>query len=400
MKRRNNVIEGGPDLVQECYARAVALLRENSSPSGVIACAKSEKSAGRHYASIFGRDAAICALGMVASRDPELTHYARNSLLTLARYQAPNGQIPKYVKPEVPEVDFWYAGCIDATLWWLIAVRFYDRFGPRDGLLGDIDSHIESALHWLFCQEHQGLFLLQQNEASDWADIMPRSGFVLYSNALWCYVKRLYRIPTADETRYHFRTLFYPFDKTVPEHRRARILVHYVRSTSRQRDFYLSFVNFSYSGQEVDVFGNVLTALLGIAPASQAARMAERLIALGVDRPFPVKVVLNPIRKNSRLWRSYMLRHRQNLPYQYHNGGIWPFVGCFWVMMLAKLRREKEAWSALRGCAAANSVDGWAFNEWLHGRTGKPMGMAGQSWNAATFILACRVLEDRTAYLT
>ena len=45
--------------------------------------------------------------------------------------------------------------------------------------------------------EHQRFFLLQQNEATDWADIMPRSGFVLYSNALWYLVKRLYALPKA-----------------------------------------------------------------------------------------------------------------------------------------------------------------------------------------------------------
>ena len=39
-----------------------------------------------------------------------------------------------------------------------------------------------SRLNGCLAQEHQRFFLLQQNEASDWADIMPRSGFVLYTN--------------------------------------------------------------------------------------------------------------------------------------------------------------------------------------------------------------------------
>ena len=52
--------------------------------------------------------------------------------------------------------------------------------------------------HWLLAQEHQHFRLLQQNEASDWADIMPRSGFVLYTNALWYAVKRRFDLPHAD----------------------------------------------------------------------------------------------------------------------------------------------------------------------------------------------------------
>ena len=56
-----------------------------------------------------------------------------------------------------------------------------------------------------------GLALVQQNEASDWADIMPRSGFVLYINALWYWVKKLYRLPGAEVMRDYANQLLYPF---------------------------------------------------------------------------------------------------------------------------------------------------------------------------------------------
>src|SRR5581483_11133249 len=82
---------------------------------------------------------------------------------------------------------------------------------------------IELALQWLLAQEHQRFFLLQQNEASDWADIMPRSGFVLYTNALWYYVKRLYGIGGAAQTRENFNGLFHPFSAAIAQYRRARL---------------------------------------------------------------------------------------------------------------------------------------------------------------------------------
>ena len=49
--------------------------------------------------------------------------------------------------------------------------------------------------------------------------------------------------------------------------------------------------------------------------------------------------------------------------------------------------------SALARLARVNQLDDWRFTEWFHGRTFKPMGMAGQSWNAATFLLARRAIE-------
>jgi hypothetical protein len=146
---------------------------------------------------------------------------ASRSLITLAEHQAPNGQIPKYVRPEAGEVDFWHSGCIDATLWWLIALHVMDREARGEALRLKLRENAARARHWLLCQEHQGFHLLQQNEASDWADIMPRSGFVLYTNALWHVVKRLWRIPGLRRTGLHFRSIFAPFGREVPEDRRA-----------------------------------------------------------------------------------------------------------------------------------------------------------------------------------
>lgn len=382
------------EIIEQCYLRSLALLRKNSGAHGVIACARSPKSVDRGYASIFGRDASLCSLGMAASGDEQLIAHAGKGLTTLARRQAPNGQIPKYVRPGSREVDFWYSGCIDATLWWLIAVDFFDRLHPAERLKRALEPNIRSALTWLFCQEHQAMFLLQQNEASDWADIMPRSGFVLYTNALWYFVKKTYAVPNAARTRHFFRHLFFPFDKDCTKHRRVRILTDYVKNGAKQRDFYLSFVNFSFWGEEVDVFGNILACLFSLPLPEKRNAIVDALLARKANRPWPVRSVLFPISRNHSLWRPYMERHRQNFPHQYHNGGIWPFVAGFWILLLAGAGRRELACRELIRYAEVCSLENWSFNEWFHGKTGEPMGMAGQSWNAAMFVLACRSLQD------
>src|SRR5207237_9402317 len=142
-------------------------------------------------------------------------------------------------------------GCVGSAVWWLIALRVLDRReksradrrGQPRGLLRRYSRKIQLALQWLLAQEHQRFFLLQQNEASDWADIMPRSGFVLYTNALWYFVKRLYGIARAEETRDNFNGLFHPFSAGIADYRRARLLNDYVRQLAKNRALYLSFVN-------------------------------------------------------------------------------------------------------------------------------------------------------------
>src|SRR5690606_36620565 len=71
-------------LVAGCRARAVELLKKNSTPARVLAASSNPKAERRGYTSIFGRDAAICALGMAVSGDRELERAAVAGLETLA----------------------------------------------------------------------------------------------------------------------------------------------------------------------------------------------------------------------------------------------------------------------------------------------------------------------------
>jgi hypothetical protein len=395
----NNKIHG--DLLQECYCRSLELLRENSTPAGILASRCTPAAACRQYTSIFGRDAAICALGMIASGQHDLIETARASLFTLARHQAGNGQIPKFINPGKNEADFWYCGCIDATLWWLIAIDFHDRFsaaGPP--LRKQLEIPLRRAQRWLSCQEHPHWRLLQQNEASDWADIMPRSGFVLYTNALWYWLKKLYQLPAAEETRAYAGQLLAPHGPALSDQRRVRLFGHYVRNGSEHpTEFYLSFINLSFWGKEIDLFGNILAALVGMRHSSESVRMVRAIRRLTKRHRYPLAAVGNPIQTDDPLWRRYMERHGQNYPHQYHNGGIWPFIGGFWVLLLARLGLMDEARRALAELAAANREQDWQFNEWFHGESGAAMGMPGQSWNAALYVLAYQSLRDQSRFI-
>ncbi|MDO9405692.1 MAG: glycoside hydrolase 100 family protein [Polaromonas sp.] len=379
------------DLIDHCTQASLDLLQRNLTPHGILAASRTKAAEARRYTRIFGRDAAICVMAMCGSGVAALEAGAVNSLDALAAQQAANGQIPKYVDPEGRDADFWYLGCIDATLWWLIAVdhvRRHGHVGPSRWY-----SQVQRALDWLLAQEHQHFRLLQQNEASDWADIMPRSGYVLYTNALWYDVKRRFLLDHAEATQHHANHLFNPFMRDLPEYHRARLLQHYARRGRRDPGLFLSFVNFAVVGDEGDVFGNVLAIQSGLADDAMASRILNTITEARAADPWPVRVVLHPLTRQHELWRAYMARHQQNNVHQYHNGGIWPFVGGFWVMALAAAGRQVQAQDELVRLAGVNALDDWRFTEWFHGKSLAPMGMAGQSWNAATFLLARRALQ-------
>ena len=141
-------------LLEECRERAIALLKRNLTNEGILASTANARSEKRGYTAIFGRDAAICALGMALSGDALLEREAVTGLRTLAAHQAPNGQIPKFIDARNREADFWYLGCIDSTLWWLIAVAFLDEHRCPRGLKRRYAREIHLALQWLSAQEH------------------------------------------------------------------------------------------------------------------------------------------------------------------------------------------------------------------------------------------------------
>ena len=392
-KKKHALDASALTLVDTCCEASLALLESNLTQHGILAASRTPAAVARRYTRIFGRDAAICVMAMCGSGVPALEEGAVASLDALAAQQAPNGQIPKYVDPEGQDADFWYLGCIDATLWWLIAVDHVRRHG-KVGVDRWADG-VQRGLTWLLAQEHQHFRLLQQNEASDWADIMPRSGYVLYTNALWFDVKRRFALTHVQETHHHFNHLFNPFQSDLHEYHRARLLQHYARRGHSESNLYLSFVNLAVAGHEGDVLGNLLAIQCGLADEGMAHNIVNVISAAHVSDPYPLRVVLHPLSEEHDQWRLYMGRHRQNLMYQYHNGGVWPFVGGFWVMALAKLGQREKGWAELVKLAQANALDDWRFTEWFHGRTLEPHGMAGQSWNAATFLLARRALQGQ-----
>ena len=143
MTTRKEAPADDAELIELCRARAVALLERNLSAHGILAATPGARAHARGYSAVFARDAAVCALGMALSGCGRLEQEAARGLLTLAAHQAANGQIAKFVDMSSREADFWYLGCIDATLWWLLAVDFLDRRAAHRGLRARLQDNVQ-----------------------------------------------------------------------------------------------------------------------------------------------------------------------------------------------------------------------------------------------------------------
>ncbi|PYE54593.1 amylo-alpha-1,6-glucosidase [Deinococcus yavapaiensis] len=404
---------------------AEATVLANGSAIGLLGASSA-------YKQVWARDSMICTLGLLQCADPEGAQIARRSVRTLATYQSRLGNVPHNVGfSGIPDpaliahggslqagdadvvVDTAHAGCIDNSLWFILGNwALFDTDGDVERLR-TFWPNIQKAYTWLEYQDSNECGLLEVHEAMDWADLFANRYNSLWPNVLWFAVhKAMARISRAlgedgasfdaraDDVKFKVDTLLWLGPEVEKDmgwvERNRKEWLYPIRLTTtvlQERPFFLPYMAFRDYADRFDTFGNLIAILFGLASPAQANKILDFIESAGVNHPWPVKAIHPPVMPGEADWREYYRLRNLNLPNQYHNGGIWPFIGGFYVAALVKAGRLQEAATQLERLALANKQSRtpgleWDFNEWLHGTSGRPSGFRGQSWSAAMYVYA------------
>lgn len=404
------------DKVEQAYQAALKVLRGCASPLGLKASAL-----GTGYPQVWARDAPITSLGALMTGDEALLRAARVSLETLGAHQSKLGMLPLNVDTRTGTVTTENAGAIDANMWFVLGHYAYQQTTGDKAFLRAHWPEIQAALTWLEYQDMNGCGLLEAPEAADWADLYATRYNTLYANAL--YVGTLQAaaalstllnehsapyLERAADVKRKINLLLWldrpwnglEFGRQLEELKALRLewfLLYQNTATLTEKPYYLSWAGFREFGDTFDGFGNMLAILFGIADAARTARILDYAYAAGTDDPAPLKAFFPPLYPGDRDWREYYRSRNLNLPDQYHNGGIWPFLGGFYVLALHQAGMPQRAEQALHNLALANEkgrTQEWEFNEWLHGRSGRPMGHPLQAWSAGMYVVAYKAVRE------
>lgn len=389
-------------LIERALQKAEEILGSECSPIGLMASPEG-------YPHVWARDSVITSLGALLS--PGHEECLKMSLQTLSGQQSELGAIPNNVSVATGRLDHTNAGSVDSNLWFILGHAFqYRGSGDLAFLLRQWPA-LERALLWLRYQDSNGCGLLEVHEAADWADLLANRFNVLYDNVLWYAALRtmaeMAEVLSVDSSRYaemardvrhKIRIVLWVGPESAdewgpdcPGHTEWTHTLSQVGPVLVKRPYFLPYVAFRDYGDYCDVFGNLLAILLDVANPAQEKRILDYMDQVGIAEPYPVRVLHPIIYPGSKDWREYYRNNNLNMPEQYHNGGIWPFVGGFYVAALVKGGRMAEAERQLEKLAAVNQLglDGeWEFNEWCHGRTGRPMGYPHQAWSAGMYVFA------------
>jgi len=402
-------------LIKEGYKKAVEALKKNITPLGFSACSIKDNVAhgtDENYYSVWARDGAITVIGSLPLiHDEEIHKCQRQTLETLLEHISRNGQIPANVriKDNIPDYSGVGGICsIDSGIWVVIAFYEYVNVTKDIEFLRAHISSIKETMRWLGAHDSNNDALLEIPEAGDWTDLFGRSYNILYDEILWyrsnvCFGRMLEMLGDHEQAGEYIR-----WSQVI----KKEILQNFWPSTKQQMFQSISFAEkqftlgdtsyliaqttpFDFSWR-CDVFGNVLAFLHGALDAEKAHQTFRFMLGVGVNDPYPVSNVYPVVSPGDPDWRPYYTVNLLNLPNHYHNGGIWPFVGGFWVKFVNKLGFKDMAIVELHKLALINKEginEEWEFTEWAHGTTGKPMGKAYQAWSAAQYISACHDLK-------
>jgi glycogen debranching enzyme len=369
------------------------------------------------YPHVWARDSVITSLGALLTPGHELC--LKRSLETLAGQQSELGAIPNNVSLATGQLDHTNAGSVDSNLWFILGHAFQHRATNDTEFLRLQWPALEKALLWLRYQDSNGCGLLEVHEAADWADLLANRFNVLYDNVLWYAAlqamaemaqaigeKGARYAEMADDVRHKLRIVLWvgpenddEWGENCPGHAEWQHTLSQVDSVLVKRPFFLPYVAFRDFGDYCDVLGNLLAILFNVANPIQEKRILDYLHQVGIADPFPVRVLHPVIHPGNKDWREYYRNNNLNLPEQYHNGGIWPFVGGFYVAALVKAGRLGEARKQLSKLAEVNQLgvdEKWEFNEWCHGRSGQPMGYPHQAWSAGMYLFAAQCVAKGT----
>jgi hypothetical protein len=340
----------------------------------------------------------IALLGGALTHDGIIRDGMLASIELLRSKISRTGQIPNNVDSESLRPNF--RAYADSGLWWIIG----------SSILAPDPKTTARILDWYICQDVDQSGLLSMQESADWQDLFCTRGKGLTLNCL--YVLALEAAGRPQQAQ-HVRDLinryfWYRGDGDLLPHIRHTFSTESVTeqdSLGRRRwlphkrslvdeQYYLPWLGFRACGEWFDTLGNCLAILAGVADGSQTRQILSffRRHGLAAD---PAKALHPQIVPGDPDWREYygML----NQPGHYHNGGIWPFLGGFYVATLVACGRLAEAEQALDRLALLNRRGN--FNEWHDGNTGEALGVPDQAWSSGMFIYACHCVSSRKLIL-
>lgn len=348
------------------------------------------RTAGWGYPEPYTRDLMFSILGIATTDNQVLLDSVRKVLIALAENQTPKGHIPSLAH------DNEDLGASDTTPLFLLGLGIF-RLKVNEPIF--LKDAAEQAINWMNYQSPDDKSLIAQQPTSDWRDEQWVIGYGLFVNTLvYSYLCLFGLIARASNLRKDM-SKFTITSGVTHNHVHADLMVKHKP--------YFAFWSYKVlSSERFDLLGNSLAILSGIASPTRADEMVswieEECDAMRKKGDLTVDLPPNFFPFTQPQDADWHERYAQyNLPGNYHNGGVWPFVCGLYIAALVAAKRFKLAEEKLVALTQLIKISktgkvAYGFNEWIKAQDGKPMGQDWQTWSAALYLYAAKCVEEKS----
>jgi len=398
----------------EGYIRALALVDACSTPDGFVASTTDRD----NYKRIWARDGVIIGLAALLTGEERYQKTLHATLKTLREHQGPHGEIPSNVDTASGRVSLGgTTGRVDADLWYIIGCAAYWRATSDDRFLEEFYASIERVQFLLGCWEFNNRGLIYVPQTGDWTDEYLHQGYVLYDQLL--YWRALQDLCDMEKARHgkedqilrdkvdRLHSLirknywFFSCEKDAPGTYHPVLHQKGCEAAVHCNTHWMAFFSPTGYGYRFDALANTLVSLFGIADDDQRERVDSFIAKEVVQQDMMVLPAFHPIiHPEDDAWNELEVSFSftfKNRPYEFQNGGLWPFVTGFYVADLAKRGKTDLARQYVDGIDKANKLgtDGeeWGFYEYIHGKYHSPGGTRNQGWSAAASLIGHHALD-------
>ncbi|HRH22231.1 MAG TPA: glycoside hydrolase 100 family protein [bacterium] len=372
-------------VIEQAYQEAIKVLDACAKPTGFYA---SGLKGG--YEATWARDSMTMTLGaaLVGNRYKAVI---KKSLDLLAKNQSYLGQIPNcvgsYNLDRRSDVTF---NTVDSNLWYILGLLIYSSAFDDKDFYAKHQRQLTLALIWLAYQDPDEVRLIAQQPTMDWMDAFPHKyGYTIHAQAMYYGVLNM--VGKQRQAKHIKRVINGEIEKYISLYD-DKLGYYYPWGWKNHED--------KREHEEwFDTTGNLLAILTGLATPKIAKNILAHIDKKKISGPYPCRVIDPPLKKGDKAWHDYFENCDAREQYHYLNGGVWPFIGGFYVAALVKMKDYEKAEAELTKLAEANlrELDGHGFNEWLDGKTGEPKGEPYQGWSAGTYIYAYHCLKKKKA---
>ena len=347
------------------------------------------RTAGWGYPEPYTRDLMFSIFGIAVSDNSALLASIRKVLETLAENQSEKGHIPSLVH------DSEDRGASDTTPLFLLGTGIFRKVVNEPEFL---KTAVEKSLLWMEYQSPTDQYLVAQQPTSDWRDEQWVLGYGLFVNTVvYSYLQLMGFHKRAKKMHAEMENFTIIRDKLKKQVQEGLLV--------RDKPYYAFWSYKIYNSDRFDLLGNSLAILSGIASPKIADSIIEWIEkeCTAIKSSGDLAVNLPPnfypfIKPEDSDWHKRYADY--NLPGNYHNGGIWPFICGIYIAALVGAKHFDLAeiklieLTKLIKRSRTTGLD-FGFNEWFRSQNGEPMGQDWQTWSAALYLYAAKCVEEK-----